>query len=412
MMLTGGPNGARVSRGWLVLTGLVLWMVVVQSPVRRSANAQIPEKRHLGLRIKLTAGPPEHRTREVEGSYGQAIKREFLTIVDEALAADLFQIEVRTRVSQSHASRPITVRDPSPPRDALSVQVYAYYRSHPKSLVGSYMVLEGKSIRPPELATLGVEPFEMTAFNAIPIVISRDEHPALKNITRSLEVVRLERTFGRYHLFLKNAYGQDVLNYALVFPDGVFSKELFPNPGYRYLLGEVQPRIPPGDVSEVAFGSGSPVDGEVAIVAVILRDGSTDGDPAVCASLVAGYIGAGFAARTILARTQLSVDASDDDILAKLGRAEAQLGSMPENLDKETGMKLLRTRFSSYDDQFLSNLLVPLNKGYNRVRTLYPQTLTFLLRDPRVPESVAVDKAQRISELRFRLRYILTELQI
>jgi hypothetical protein len=348
----------------------------------------------------------------VEADCGQTIKREFLTTVDEALAADLYEIYIHTQLAQRDASRPITVRNPPSTKDGLSVQVYAFYRGRPKSVVGSYIILDGKSVRPPELATLGVEPFELTVFNAIPTVIRHDERPVLKNTTRSLEIVRLERTFGRYHVFLKNASGQDVLNYALVFPEGAYSKELFPNPQYRYLLGEVQLRIPPGDVSEFNFGSGSPVDGEISIVAVILRDGSTDGDPAVCANLVAGYVGGGFAARTILARTQLSLDDSDEDILARLARAEFELGSMPENLDKETGMKLLRTRFSSFDDQFLSNLLVPLNKGYNRVRTVGPQTLKFLLAEAQGTEGLAGDKAQRISVLRFRLTYALADLQI
>ena len=390
-----------------VLMGLALW-IVWSYPIGRVADAQTSTKRHLGLRIKLTDGPPELRSREVEADHAWIIKREFLTVVDEALAADLWQIEALCRRPSSGNGMLIKPGD-ARPKDALSIQLYAYYNSHPKKLAASYVIFQGESKTTPELAALGILPFELSVFDAIPITIGPDEKPPIRNMTHSLEILRLGRVFGHYELVLRNGSDHDVLNYALACPDGVFS---IPNPVQHYIVGFTPP-IRPGEVDEFTFGSGNVVDGEVSIVAVIFADGSTEGEPTACASLKAGYIGAGLAAGTVLSRTQYAVDAPDDELVAKLASAREELSSMPEAPDTETGLKLLRSKLPSFDDQFLSTLLGRLNEGYRGVRTVAPETVAAFMREAQeTRHEDAPGRAPGTSPLRLRMNYFLVQLRV
>ena len=74
----------------------------------------------------------------------------------------------------------------------------------------SYLIREGETIRVSELETIGIEPLEIKAVDARPVVLKPGEGPRITN-TASLEVEKLERHFGFYLLWLKNKSDKNIV---------------------------------------------------------------------------------------------------------------------------------------------------------------------------------------------------------
>ena len=99
--------------------------------------------------------------------------------------------------------------------------------------------------------------------------------------------------------------------------------------------------------------------------------------------------------------------------MAKLASAREELSSMREAPDTETGLKLLRSKLPSFDDQFLSTLLGRLNEGYRGVRTVAPETVAAFMREAQeTRHEDAPGRAPGTSPLRLRMNYFLVQLRV
>jgi hypothetical protein len=382
----------------LALVGLVVGLVAQSSHASLTAAPQSPQECVLGLEIDLEAGPEGPSKRVFEARYQLVLERRVLKILDEDSARDLTAIRVVTS--------PTTVHEFGSAVNAVSVQLYATYSDKAETQLGTYMVRDGESVRPAELTTLGIEPFEIRGVRAVPTVIKPGDKPLLTNSTQSLEVVRLERTFARYDVVLKNGYDKNVINFAIAFSEGFTYRSIFDNgqPG----------GMAPGTIAEFNIGSGGSMDREIRIAAVILADGTADGDPKIYAHMLADYRGAGIAAAIALTGIQKVLDASDTDLESTLSWLDAELRSMPETIERETGIALLKSKFGSLDEQVMSSLFIDLESGYHAARGQALWTTSYLksrTTENRGKGTRAASAESQAAEIRNRLLVLKSQLQ-
>jgi hypothetical protein len=282
------------------------------------------------------------------------LERHLLNAINEGSAGELASIRVVTSLASLAVAGSATVLE------SVSVRLYARYYHQAEKSIGSYLIREGGSVRPAELTALGIEPFEIRGVRAVPRVIKPGDKPVVRNGTQWLEIVRVEKNFSRYEVTLKNGYAKNVINFAIAFANGFT---------YRNLLDTAQPGgLAPGAVAKFDVGYGTEMDEEFTIAAVIMADGSADGDPKICAHILATYMGASLAATRSMARIQPLLDGSDEELDTKLERLEAELASLPEAIEPETGIGIVKSRFRSFDDRLIGLLFVDLKVGYRAAR--------------------------------------------
>jgi hypothetical protein len=397
-MATTGQTESQPLLSAAALIGLVVWLGALSGHASLTGAAQDPQESRLGLEINLAAGPEGPSKRVFEAGYQSVLERRLLKILDDDSARDLTAIRVVT----SHI-----VRESASAVNAVSVRLYATYSDKAEKELGTYVVRDSESVRPAELTTLGIEPFEIRAITAAPTVIKPGDKPLLTNSTQSLEVVRLERTFARYDVVLKNGYDKNVINFAIAFPEGVT---------YRSILGSAQPSgMDPGTIAKFSIGSGGSMDQEIRVAAVILADGTADGDPKICAHILATYIGARMAGTRAITSIQEVLDGSDYDIESRLDKVDGELRSMPETVERETGIELLKSKFGSLDEQVISSLFIDLKNGYQVARGQALLTASFLknrTKRNRENGTRAASAESQAVEIRNRLLVLKSQLQM
>jgi hypothetical protein len=398
-MATIGQIESRPLLRALALIELVVWLGALSSHASlTAAAAEDPEESRLGLEINLAAGPEGPSKRLFEARYQLVLERRVLKILDEDSARDLTAIRVVTS--------PTIVRESASAVNAVSVRLYATYSDKAEKQLGTYMVRDGESVRPAELTTLGIEPFEIRGVRAVPTVIKPSDKPLVTNSTQSLEVVRLERTFARYDVVLKNGYDKNVINFAIAFSEGFT---------YRSILDSAQPSaMAPGTIAKFNIGSGGSMDQEIRVAAVILADGTADGDPKIYAHMLANYRGAGIAATSALTGIQKVLDASDQDLESTLAWLDAELRSMPEAIERESGIALLKSKFGSLDEQVISSLFVDLKNGYQEARGQALWTTSYLksrTKENREKGTRAASAESQAAEIRNSLLVLKSQLQ-
>jgi len=279
------------------------------------------------------------------------INRQLLTINDLTLAGDFTAIdvwaeregdEVRVRLS-------IIYNDLSNPE---------WWKNKNEKVVGSLFIREGKSARSTELARFGIEPLEMTVIEAAPAAIQPDAISGINNNTTSLEVVRLEKSPQRYEIWLKNNSSKSVVAYYISIG----------NSGISFRGSRSKPALAAGAISDqIAFYNPN-TQKDVTIPVVMFDDGSFEGDFKLAAQFQANEQGVSIQAPNILRLVEQALEADDAVLQAAFDKLEAQLWVIPEAIDKQSAIELLKSKYPSFDDKTISILYEKLKGGLYEAR--------------------------------------------
>lgn len=240
-----------------------------------------------------------------------------------------------------------------------------WWKNKKERIVGSFLIREGEVVRPSELAQFGIEPFALRAVSARAVVFEPGEGPRITNNTKSLKVVRLEKTLDNYVLSLQNTSGKNVMAYSLSFGDGGLDVV-----GMSY--GEAHPSMMAGAAlrEEYLSDQKSIESSGITIGAVVFEDGSFEGDPKIAAKFLSEGEGVRRQAPQVLKLVKEALAVDDAEIPPAFERLEARLWAMPEAMDKQSAIELLRSKFPTFDDETLGNLYENLKGGFYQARNI------------------------------------------
>ena len=204
---------------WLISQVILLVGSASLATASSSQERTFPQP-ELALEITIPGSsyPPIKFTVVKGGHSMMPIQRQQLTIIDPRLAADFTAVGI----SAYGEDNAIRVRLSIIYKD-LSNQ--DWWNDSRAKVAGTLLLREGQSARLAELARFGIEPFEMRAINARPVVIQPGEWPQITNSTKSLEVVRVEKSLDSYHIWIKNKSSKNVVAYTLSTDNSSISSE-------------------------------------------------------------------------------------------------------------------------------------------------------------------------------------------
>jgi hypothetical protein len=373
----------RLSAFALVLAILLVSPLCVVSGVRRQQIARLEPT--LGLEIKLPGGQVWRHG--IEGRGLGLIARGQLKIIDEAAAADFTAVDV---VSEAEPG-------------AIRVNLFVIYndiknqewwKDKKQKPAGSYLIRERESVSAADLAQFGIEPIELSVIDARPVVITPPERPFITNKTQSLEVVRLERSLDHYTLTIKNISDRTIARFTVT------------QGGSGHSTGYSSGGLRPGSVSEGYLG-GSGIEAQgITISSVIFEDGSFEGDAQKEAlAFLAEREGQRIQAPSVLARIVQTMQVADAELPDAFDKLEAGLWTIPEAIDKQSALDLLKSEYPHQDDREISRLYESLKGGLYKARNL---ALTYL---GQLKRSLQEDQRLQNSHRVARIRSTLTDIK-
>lgn len=281
------------------------------------------------------------------------IQRQLLTIIDPRLAADFTAVGI----SAYGEDNAIKVRLSIIYKD-LSIQ--DWWNDNREKVAGTLLIREGQSARLAELARFGIEPFEMRAINARPVVIEPGKWPQIINSTKSLEVVRIEKSLDSYQIWIKNKSSKNVVAYTLSTDNSSHSSS---NSGGDRPLIAASATTAGGPINSEYIDSG-----RIAIPVVIFDDGSFEGDIKLAAQFLVNAEGKRKQAPHILRLVEEALQVEDAELEKAFEKLEAQLRAIPEPIDKQSAVKLLKSMYPSIDDVTIGRLYEHLKGGFYEAR--------------------------------------------
>ena len=239
---------------------------------------------------------------------------------------------------------------------------------------GSYLLRTGESIRTSELNQFGIEPFEIKAIDARPVVIKPGQGPRITN-TASLEVEKLERHFDSYHLWLKNKSDKNIVAYQL--STGNSSRQSSGGANRKggpvLAAGATSSELREYDMEIEANG--------IAIRLVVFEDGTFEGDSKLGTQYLATAEGVKVQSPSVLRRIEQTLTVGDPDLRDAFVKLEAELWLIPEALDKPSSIQFLKTKFPAEDEKSLSALYETFKGGLYDSRNIALSSLGQTLRD-------------------------------
>lgn len=239
-----------------------------------------------------------------------------------------------------------------------------WWKDKKEKILGWFAVQEGESVRPAELAQYGIAPFELKAISARPIIFQPGEGLSIINNTKSLEVVRLEKSLDQYQLWLKNNSSKNVVAYYLCIGDSRFMVhgQGYANRGFVIAAGNT---IRQGNLSGQNIEST-----KIAIRVVVFDDGSFEGDTELAARFLAKSQGIRIQAPYVLSLVEQALEVEDGELQTAFDKLEAKLGVIHEAIDKQTALELLKTKYPSFDERTLSLLYEDLKAGLYEAKNM------------------------------------------
>ena len=318
----------------------------------QSGSAQQHSEPRLGLEIILPDSPFPYPKRILpEQGYSMGlIERQFLKITNPEAAGDLTAVDVWAKAEGDG----VRVRLSIIYNDLKNQE---WWKEKKEKELGSYLIPEGESFRPAALAQYGIEPFEMKAVNARPVSLDPGGELPVVNKTRSLEVVRVEKSLDRYKLSLKNMSDRNVT--MISFTGGSIS----------FLLSRGKSGLAPGATYELERHLGPNVEKDgITIFTVVFDDFTFEGDPKVAWDFLAEREGIRLQLPHVLRLIEQALEVSDADLPAAFEKLEAQLWAIPEAIDKPSALGLLKTKFPSLDERSIGRLYERLKGGLYEAR--------------------------------------------
>jgi len=226
---------------------------------------------------------------------------------------------------------------------------HEWWNHKKETIAGSYLIRAGESIRPAELDQFGVEPFEMKAVDARPVVLKPGEGPRITN-SAALEVDKLERNFDFYRVWLKNKSGKNVVAYSISTGRGNMQVG---SEGY----GRSGPVLEAGATSRELYLHDPEIEVKgLEVLLVVFEDGTFEGDPKLATQYLAKAEGVRIQSPSVLRMIEQTLKVDDSDLRAAFDKLEAELWVIPEAMYKEPALRFLKAKFPDQDEKTLSAL--------------------------------------------------------
>jgi len=232
-----------------------------------------------------------------------------------------------------------------------------------EKIVASYLVREGEIVRAAELDRLGIEPFEMKALDATPLVLKPGEGPRITTIS-VLEVERIEKHFDNYRIRLRNKSDKNIVSYTVSTGD----RSSRTRGGDR---GRTSTVLAAGATSEELSLQGDHVErAGIKIPVIIFDDGTFEGDSQLATQFLAAAEGVRIQAPSVLRMIEQTLKVDDSDLRAAFAKLEADLWIIPEALYKQPALQFLKTKFPEQDEKALSGLYEVFKGGLYDARNI------------------------------------------
>jgi hypothetical protein len=327
---------------------------------------------------------------------GGLIHRQHLKINDPDLAAAFTAIDVWAD------------GEPNAVRVRLSI-IYndlsnqEWWKDKKEKVAGSLLIREGESARLPELAQFGIEPFEIKATKAGPVEFQPGHGPRIINNTKSLEVVVMGKLYNLYQIRIKNHSPKDVVAYKISTGNSTVTNS---SSGHAY--GNVPPIIPAGATHEDDLLGLNADEEVIRIPVVVFADGSFEGDAKLAAAFLATEQGIRIQAPHVLRMVDQALQVDDAELQTSFLKLEAQLWAIPEAIDKQSAIDLLKSKYSSFDDKTINGLYEELKGGLyearNRALSPLGDTKRNIQEDEQGQKSDANTRATMLREVLKRIK--------
>ena len=249
-----------------------------------------------------------------------------------------------------------------------------WWKDKKEKVIGSFVVRENEPVRPAALAQFGIEPFEMRAVNARPVVFQPGEGPRIINRTKALEVIRLEKSLDGYHTWLKNNSSKNVVAYTILAGRSGIGVSTV---GHGNHLPAIAARATSDE--KLLGGAYAERDG-ITIPVVVFGDGTFEGDPKMAAGFLVSAEGIRIQAPSVLGMIERTLEVGDPELPAAFEKLEAQLSVIPEAIDKQSALELLKKEYPFFDDEIVSGLYEGLKGGLYEARNMALATIGELKR--------------------------------
>jgi hypothetical protein len=336
---------------------LILLIVAFGSVMAASSQQRRFQQSEIVLEVTLpnSSESPLRLQASTGGRISTLINRQQLIINDPKLAGDFTAIDIWV----DRESDAIKVRLSIIYND-LSDQ--EWWKDKKEKIAGSLFIREGESARLTQLAQFGIEPFEMKAIDARPIVIQPETRSLILNNTNSLEVVRIEKSLGVSRLRIKNNSSKNVVAFT------VLTNHRHSTSGVSYRA--MSHPFAPGATSDEILLSASDVEqSSITIPVVVFDDESFEGDIKLAAQFLVNQDGIKIQAPHVLRMIEQTLEADDAELQSAFDKLEAQLWVIPEAIDKQSAIELLRSKYPWFDDKTISRLYEDLKGGLYDARS-------------------------------------------
>ncbi len=338
----------------VIVTGVPMLVMLLALSISGSTQRPLPRV-ELGLEVLL----PGDRTTAIRliGGGSTLIPRQRLRINDPAAAGQLTAIDLQAEIDGDAIKVTLSVI-----YNDLSNQ--EWWKDKQEKFAGSYIIRDGEALRPAELWRFGIEPFEMKAISARPVVFKQGEGPRVTNETTCLEVARLEKHLSGYRIWMKNTSSKNVVAYVVSTGRASIGTGMSGR-------GDRAIALAAGATSQQLHLDGKDIEQSgITIRFAFFEDGSFEGDPRFATPLLAHEEGVRIQAPHVLSRIELTLEADDTELQAAFDKLEAELWVIPEAIDKPSALDFLRTKFPSLDDKTLSALYEDLKSGLYDARNI------------------------------------------
>jgi len=347
-------SASRFGRFWAPCLAITLVALTSSRTSKGFAQTSV-ESSYLGLEIILPDDSKSHV--RFAGGGATLILRNRLKVSDANAAGEFTAIDV-------HAERDA---------DGMKVRLAVIYndlsnqewwKDKKERLVASYLIRAGETVLASELEQFGIEPFEMSAIDAKPVVLKPGEGPRITNAP-SLEVEKIERHLDSYRIWLKNKSDKNIVAYTVSTGRGGSIRTGGMTSGRTLTV------IAAGGTSAQIFLYGPEVErGGIKITDVIFEDGSIEGDPRVAAQFSAEAQGVKIQSPSVLRMIERTLKVDDSDLRDAFDKLEADLWVIPEAIDKPSALEFLKTKFPAYDERTRSALYENLKGGLYEARNI------------------------------------------
>jgi hypothetical protein len=220
--------------------------------------------------------------------------------------------------------------------------------------IGSYTLAVGDSVTPEALLAYGIQPFTIKAISNKPVILKPEEYPRLFNFANILEVTEVEKSLDGYRFAFKNISGKKIYAYELWTGDG----------GVGQSSSAAQETIE----EENHFSASEIEKHGLTLKLILFEDRTYEGDAKIAARYFAAWEGEAVQAAELLQLIEQTAQVPAAELPEAFAKLESGLWQMQEAMDKASAIDYLKSKYSSFDDETISQLYEQFKGGFYMAR--------------------------------------------